>query len=311
MMFRWAVGGPVRACESMMAARYMLPDDPSPGELLLIAISVSGEVARTIEAVEIARQVGARTMAITANPQGSLASIADGSIVIDLPELPTAPGLLSYLGSLQAGYAIAAAMAPPGLGEELSRAMMQIPDLVKAWMAGEIETGTSMAQDIGPQGIVFLGSGPAAGAANFAAAKLIEASGEPAWARDVEEWAHLEYFCEPAGMCTWLLSGGGRAASREDEVETAAKMLKRHWVASRWRGDPDWPRWLGESLAPLALWVGPAAMAARRAELLGEQPFRGFGGGRDVREGGGASRIRSSRRVDLVQFDSPSKASSA
>jgi hypothetical protein len=64
-----------------------------------------------------------------------------------------------------------------------------------------------------------------------------------------------------------------------------------------------------EALSPLALWVGPAAFASRCATQLGEEAFRGFGGGRSVEEGGGASRIRSSQRMrgpedfNPVEFD--------
>ncbi len=144
--------------------------------------------------------------------------------------------------------------------------------------------------------VVFLGSGASHGAARFAAAKAIEAAGLAAWAQDVEEWAHLEYFCEPPSMATWLLSCQGRSSSREAEVIAAAERIGRRIRVSQWAAGAGWPQMARESLCPLVLWVGPALFAARAAEILGEAPFRGFSGGRERAEGGGASRIRTSQR---------------
>ncbi len=307
LTLRWSLGTPVRACDSMTAARYLLPEGRPEEGLCLVAISVSGEVARTVEAVEAAEEVGAATLAFTANPESTLASKAGRSLAIDLPDLPTAPGLLSYLGTLMAGFAFAAVRAREDLGQALMRVVGETASLLEDWIPGEVEQGIALAQEIQEQGMVYLGSGPAAGAANFAAAKLIEAAGEPAWAREVEEWAHLDYFCEPASMPTWLLSASGRCVSRETEVEAAAQTLGRRWACSRWEGGRGWPGWLREAISPLALWAGPAALAARRAELLGEQPFRGFSGGREAREGGGASRIRSSQRLAVSALEAPDR----
>ncbi len=307
LTFRWSLGIPVRACDSMSAARYLLPERRPEEGLGLVAISVSGEVARTVEAVEAAEDVGAVTLALTANPESTLASKAGQSLVIDLPDLPTAPGLLSHLGTLMAGFAYAAVRAREELGQALIQAIWETASLLEEWISAEVEQGIVLAQEIQERGMVYLGSGPAAGAANFAAAKLIEAAGEPAWARDVEEWAHLDYFCDPASMPTWLLSAGGRCASREVEVEAAAQALGRRWACSRWEGGRGWPGWLREAISPLALWAGPTALAAQRADLLGEHPFRGFGGGREAREGGGASRIRSSWRLPPAKLESPNR----
>jgi len=293
-----STGLPVRAASSLAAGRYLLPRDAhDPQSLMLIAISASGEVARTLEAAELARQCGAHTLAITTQAASALARAAEGRLVLALPELPVGPGLLSYLASLLLGCALAENWSTERVRGRLAGAITELPGRLEPWLAEQAEVGRALVEDLDPaRPIVFLGSGPAFGSAMFAAAKAIEAAGAAAWAQDVEEWSHVEYFSNPAEQILWLLSSGGRSADRETEVLAAAQAIGRRVQISRWQASVPQDSLLREAVAPLALWAGPAAFAERLAERLGELPFRGFAGGRDRREGGGASRIRSSPR---------------
>ncbi len=136
----------------------------------------------------------------------------------------------------------------------------------------------------------------------FSAAKIVESAGVNAWGQDVEEWAHIEYFSEPTTMPTWLLSAEGRSIGREREIETAARAIGRQLLVSRWSGWQGLDPRTREAISPLLLWAGPVAYAAELARILGEEPFRGFGGGRSHAEGGGASKIRSSERASSVKI---------
>lgn len=292
---------PVWGVPAMQAARYLLPRAGLDWQrMLVIGISVSGEVARTIEALEIAASRGAACLAITANPLSSLASAADLCLELQAPDLPPGPGLLSYLGTMLTAYAAARSLAAPQMKQLIDLQIGELPAALQRWLPEQIALGESFAQAVdGCSPPVFLGSGPAAGTALFAAAKLTEAAGEAAWAQDVEEWAHIEYFGDPPAAPVWLLSAGGRARGREDEVLAAARAIGRQVVVSRWHAadDRDWR--MHELLAPLVLWGGPAVFAETRARLSRALPFRAFGGGRAPAEGGGASRIRSSLRLTL------------
>jgi glucosamine--fructose-6-phosphate aminotransferase (isomerizing) len=297
-------GLPVRAASSLAAGRYLLPRHAhDPQSVMLIAISASGEVARTLEAAELARQCGTHTLAITTRPDSALAHAAGGRLVLALPELSEGPGLLSYLASLLLGYALAETWSPERVRGRLAGAITELPGRMDSWLAGEAGVGRALAEELDPgRPIIFLGSGPAFGSAMFGAAKVIEAAGATAWAQDVEEWAHVEYFSNPAEQILWLLSSGGRSTDRESEVLAAAQAIGRRVQISRWQAPGSEDRLLREAIAPLALWAGPAAFAERLAERLGELPFRDFAGGRDRREGGGPSQIRSSPRwKDLEQ----------
>lgn len=283
---------------SMYASRYLLPQlKERARHTLVIGISGSGEVARTIEALEVADHINAPTLAFTGDADSSLTQVAGNSIVLEGPDLPHGPGLISYLSSLLMGFGLIVHMAPASNKDGIDQALKQLISEMEGWILSRWDNGIEFAE--GPQeGLcVFLGSGPGFGSALFAAAKLLEASGEYAWGQDVEEWAHLEYFASSVPMRTWLLSANGRAASREAEVRAAAKAVGRNWHQDQWdKLKSDYGE-LNEILSPLVLWAGPSGYASAISEMLGEVPFRDFGGGRDRREGGGASRIRSSERV--------------
>jgi len=231
--------------------------------------------------------------------RGTISKTASKVLPVELPDFPPGPGLLSYLGSMLAGYALAARLCDDDSAQYLSKALERLPYILERWMPSQLELGRRFAREVQDGTCVLAGGGPAYASALFGAAKVIEAAGERAWAQELEEWAHLEYFCEPADMTTWILKADGRCRSREEEVSNAMQTIGRNLAVSSWDGGDDWHPLLRESLSPLALWVAPTAYADERSKLQDEVPFRGFGGGRDPKEGGGASRIRSSQRQDL------------
>ena len=293
----------VRAAPAMFAGRYLLPRMRARGvQGLVVGISASGEVARTIEALELANDGGFQTLAVTSNSRSTLAMTANRIIKISVPEMEVVPGILSYLASLLMGFALCAVLASEPADEEITAGITLLPQILDDWGTAQLEKVSRFGEKIiGREPIVFLGAGPAYGSALFAAAKVVEATGVQAWGQELEEWAHLEYFCEPAAMPTWFLSSGGRTNSRENELLTAAKEIGRKVIINRWAIKADLPRSTMEVLSPFGLWLGPSLFAATLSDQLEESPFRGFGGGRSAREGGGPSRIRSSARVKNFQ----------
>jgi glucosamine--fructose-6-phosphate aminotransferase (isomerizing) len=291
-------GRKIRSAPAMFMSRYLIPRlDSSTMQTLVIGISASGEVARTIEAIDLANDVGAITMAFTSNSESSLGKRAKVSLTAAVDSFP-GPGLLSYLASLLMGYASCATLASEEYREVICACMDELPSLLDEWIPSVIEMGKDFVLDTMMEtGGVFVAGGSLFGSAMFAAAKVIESVGAYAWAQELEEWAHLEYFCNPKQMPTWFLTAGGRTTSREQEIFEAAKVIGRRMMINRWEGLGHWSSTTREALAPLGLWAGPAACAANLAERMNEKPFRGFGGGRSSVEGGGASRIRSSIRL--------------
>jgi len=293
-----------RVGPALTVGRYRIPEiGQQKRRTLVIGISASGEIARTLEAIEIAKGLGALTMGLTSNPESSLATTADAFLFLPTPDLPHGPGLISYLGSLLMGYAICSLLTSDQRSKQISSSIERVPRELERWISEEQSRGWSFAKEIvDRENIVFLGSGPGRGSSMFSAAKIVESAGVNAWGQDVEEWAHIEYFSEPATMPTWLLSAEGRSIGRETEIESAARAIGRQLVVSRWSGWQGLDLRTREAISPLLLWAGPVAYAAELARLLGEEPFRGFGGGRSHAEGGGASKIRSSERVTSAQI---------
>lgn len=101
--FEALAGVPTEPQTALQAARFTaqaLPATGGPGSLV-IGISVSGSVARTAEALALARAAGAQTLALTAAPDGRLAQAAQRNFLVQAPDFadPTpngTPGVRSY-----------------------------------------------------------------------------------------------------------------------------------------------------------------------------------------------------------------------
>jgi glucosamine--fructose-6-phosphate aminotransferase (isomerizing) len=157
---------------------------------------------------------------------------------------------------------------------------------------------------------VFVGGGPLFGAALFSAAKVLEASGDPALGQDTEEWAHLQYFVGTTKTPTILLSANGFDADRMAEVARACRAIRRRTVAVVPEGENAISQYadvtlpvsggVRECFAPIVYSVAGELIAAARAGQIGATYFRGFGEGRTVDWADGASNIRGSHMIDEV-----------
>ena len=314
------------ALPAMELARYQTEGIAKsiPGSTLVIAISASGQVSRTIEALSLAKKAGAITVAATGNIDSPLAKISDYQIPTTIPSMPetdsglAVPGTRSFMVSLLALYHAAISFSEAArqisssdawaLREELNSLAEPARATIEANMV-KSQLLTERWLDAGH--FVYCGAGPNWGTSLFSAAKLLEASGDTAIAYDLEEWAHLEYFSRPKATPTFIISGGGRDQGRALEVATAAKTIGREVVIISPVGselnESEYAdvqmKMIGkvrEFFSPILSCIPGLLFAASRAESISEPYFRGFGGGRSSEEGGGISRIRSSRRLDEI-----------
>jgi glucosamine--fructose-6-phosphate aminotransferase (isomerizing) len=116
----------------MCISRYLIPDlGKTSQDTLLVGFSSSGEVARTIEALELGNEIGAQTLAITSDVESTLAETASIVLPVELPDLPTGPGLLSYLGSLLMGYALVARLCDDDSAQHLSKVLERLPVILE------------------------------------------------------------------------------------------------------------------------------------------------------------------------------------
>ena len=317
-------GIPTCALNAMEAARYetTLPRQQHPQDPLVLAISISGEVARTLEAAEQWRGRGASIVTLTANPASSLAQVATHCFEVTLPNVKGAsgPGVRSFFLAAQALYLLAVR-----LGEVRGRYTQEAAAALRAeWLASATTLeGALPALDLALAELAeewqelaryeLLGSGSARAAAAFGAAKLLEASGHPAVHQDVEEWAHLHYFAhDPANCGTLLLCPTNDAAySRARELEPFLQRLGRPYRAlTDARGAKDFaageaspaitlPTPPAAAFAPLYYCAALALFAAHLSEIRGADYGRGGRGGWQNSADGGTT--RSSRRLPIPE----------
>ena len=314
-------GMPTRALNAMAAARYetALPRRPAPQDPLVVAVSVSGGVARTIEAAEQWRARGAATTALTANADSDLARAADYVYELTLPQLAGAggPGVRSFLLAAQALYLWAVRLSEvrgritqDEAGAKRARWLESVAALADCLPGLDAALGQLAAEWQGLRRFELLGSGPARAAAAFGAAKILEASGHPAIRQDIEEWVHLQYFAHDPDECgVLLLSNASDAAySRAREIAPYLRRLGRPCRAfTDERGAAEFPPAIvlptppAAAFAPFLQCAALALFAARLSECCGAEYGRG-GRGRwqDCADG---RTTRQSARLPLPERD--------
>jgi glucosamine--fructose-6-phosphate aminotransferase (isomerizing) len=323
MAFEQLTGIPTFAQTAMELSRYSSRSfsQTGDGRILVLATSASGEVSRTVEAIDLARRAGATTIAITANVKSSLADSADLVLSTAIPSLPddpidiVVPGSRSYIVSLITLYSTAIALGlarnqqsqsgANNLAQELAGSAEAV-DWTIVNAAQTAKEASEHWQDAGAY--IFCGAGPNYGTALFSAAKFLEASGDHAVGQDLEEWAHLQYFSKVVTTPTTLISGGISDQDRASEIAVAARTIGRRLAIvapsrsplSEQQSDEDFIFRIApirEILSPLLTCIPGLLLASERSLLLGEPYFRDFSGGRSREGGGGISRIRTSNRI--------------
>ncbi|MEA4812091.1 MAG: SIS domain-containing protein [Anaerolineaceae bacterium] len=322
--FQKLTGLPVEIGTAMHMARYQAGFLPQTGPKtnLVIAISVSGEVSRTYEALKMFHEAGAYTVAFTATPESRLASAGDLLFKVPNPPFPSpvvtiVPGVRSFVLNQLALYlmAIQIGLSRGQLSKDEAEAYRKelhtVIDAIETCIQKNLTPAKVLAEKWKNENeYVFIGSGPNFGIALFSAAKILEASGDSALGQDVEEWAHLQYFEKETHTPTILISADERDSSRAAEVLVAAKALGRKvcvFVPEDASGllkladeNLTFPR-VREFFSPLLTQIPGELYAAFRSEAVGEPFFRNFEGGRSIQGGGGISRIRSSETWESWQ----------
>lgn len=322
LAFHQLAKAPTQALSSLTFSRYVAGFLPAtgPNTNLVIGVSVSGVVSRTIEALAMARQAGAVTVALTGSPSGPLGQTAAQVFETFVPPLPdemrglVVPGIRSYLASQ-----IALLMAALRIGEVRGalttaaadaerKQIAELADVIEATIRSCEPIVNELAQSWrGAAQFEFVGAGPLYGAAMFSAAKLLEASGDSAIAQETEEWSHLQYFAADADIPLILLSANQFDADRMAEIARAAQSIGRPTAlvstpeAAEISQYVDVilpiPRPIPERYASIVYSIPGELLAAARAESIDASYFRNFEGGRTVDWADGASRIRSSQMI--------------
>lgn len=238
--FQRYAGLRVEPMQALEFSRYFVRD--LPARSLVLAVSNSGEVTRTVEGASLARRHGARTIAITAAAGSSLAAAVDGVVLTRTPpnikqgidKVVVTPGTLTYLGSLVALYTLAFALGTQGgavAADEIAagrRELARTAEIVRQTIPAVTPLIDAYAGGAGARearGFYVLGGGPNYGTAHVAMAKLIEAVRSPAVAVEMEEWAHEQYFLTGSGTQSIVLAPRGACHDRALEQMRAMRAV--------------------------------------------------------------------------------------
>ncbi|MEP6637999.1 MAG: hypothetical protein ABJC39_01500 [Chloroflexota bacterium] len=216
-----------QALEALELTRYAvryIPSEPRPP--LLVAISYSGSVGRTIEAASTAQGFGWRTVALTGRREGRLAQAVE-PILMDVPTFGFSPGTSTYVAMLTALYTLGAELATvAGRDRGAARANAALeaaPELARETIRLATGPAKLAAELIAAAGTsTFLGSGPHRASAEFGAAKLFEGPQRYGVAQQLEEWAHEQYFV--SGPTTPIIVVGPSGAARDRAGELLGEM---------------------------------------------------------------------------------------
>ena len=261
---------------------------------LLVAVSNSGAAARVAEAATLWRGAGAKVLAVTKNEAGRLAGIADRKLLLPVPELPNAPGVGPYLFAVLALELLAIRFGEvklaitmdeaQALRAELKSLLARLENVVADLDAPALEVAATIS---GRQLVEFVGGGPSFAVAEYGAAKLLEAAGRHALARDLEEWTHLNYFDNAPSKIGTVLVVPANSPTQGRAVELIAYMHKlgRSLVVVGGGEAADLAQRLGHAVlavpaiaerwSPLFTSIAPALLAAHLSALDGAEYGRG------------------------------------
>jgi glutamine---fructose-6-phosphate transaminase (isomerizing) len=209
-------GRPALALRSLDASRY---GSLGSGDLVVV-VSVSGEVSRTIEAARRATESGAMTVAITAGLESSLAASCDASIGIPRPIDRSIPHSRDYTLTLLALACLTEGLAGGPLPE-----LDLLPAITGAIVDRSLEAATP-AREEGAR-TWFLGAGPDRATAMFGALKFWEAAGMEAWWDDLEEFGHGSQLMARPNDRVVLIAAGAGAHRALEMVEGLERMGMR------------------------------------------------------------------------------------
>ncbi len=264
MAFETLAGIPTHPLPAMQFSRYAIRTlrRDFPRSPLVVGISTSGEVARTIEALTLARQHGALTVALTGNSESRAARAAEKVLAVSTESYGRSPGVRTYAMSLLSLYLLAirlgevAARYTQAEADDRRAELLGMADVIEATITASAQAARAIgAETGGAPNFVFVGSGPNYATALFGAAKMVEAAGKHVIGQEMEEWAHLQYFSKEAETPTILIAPPGESHDRAAELAQIMRHLGRRIIAVVAEDDHD--------IAPLADAVLPIRGAVR------------------------------------------------
>lgn len=173
---------PLGALDLLLGSRRLTAADR------VIAISMSGNVDRTVAAAQAAQAAGAGMLALVNGGGGRLSQVTGARLSLEVTDVaPFLCGTSSYTATVAALMLFAAgAVGRP----EATKALRAVPAAIEAALTCGFDEPV-------PTGVRLLSAGADSGTVRYGAAKFVELTRIPAWASDLEEFAHSQYWAMP------------------------------------------------------------------------------------------------------------------
>ncbi len=285
----------VEAIEALEFSRYTV--DYLPKGSLVISISAGGDKSRSVEALRLAKQNGAVTIALTGTQGSPLTKEADQVIFQNEKEFRAIPP--DGEGTFAVGNYIASAIVLYHLGFELGRVagkldqkayedlistILRAPKIIHETIAAHEQSVMEFAKSVKQAPAYYiLGGGPSYATALFMAAKLFEMPQLLGVPVELEEWAHEQYFLTRPGTALWVIAPPGNSIDRIREQMLGAKDMGARIVAVCDQNDVETQRLadvafpitgeLPEEFSPLTYCVPGELFAVNLSRALGKKAF--------------------------------------
>lgn len=186
----------------------------------VIAISMSGNVDRTVEAASAARSAGASVVAlVNSRDGGRLRQIASAMISLDIDDVaPFLCGTATYTATVLALMLLISGAAD-------GRPDIDLSEVLHAQQVALQASDPVIGRLAVPSGVRMLSAAAEMGTAAYGAAKLVELTRLPAWSADLEEFAHSQYWSMPSTDLVVTVATNPLLAMYADEACAALSEL--------------------------------------------------------------------------------------
>ena len=212
---------------------------PVSKDTLVIGLSSSGQTARIVEGLLLARSHGAQTVALSNTPESPVMRAGELALVVHAKRRgwPTQSSTSAMAVLYQLGLELAKSRGVRGaLVDQLEVGLRRTPDEIAATLKDNDAIVAALAQaEIEHRTVLYAGGGPSFACATFGAAKFAECTPDHGIAIPLEEFHH--YHSQKRGESLFLIAPRGPSLARAIDTARAGRAQGGRVYALVTRGD--------------------------------------------------------------------------
>jgi glutamine---fructose-6-phosphate transaminase (isomerizing) len=241
---------------------------------LLVAYSQSGRTPEIVTAAQLARERGARVLAVTNDIDSPLAAAADAVLALGTGPERAVPATKTVTAQLLASVAVACAVARPGHEPVAFDALAALPNAVATVLADDNPARELAARWAGQRRLLVVARGLGYAAAQETALKIRETAGVFAQGMSSADLLHGPIASVDPALPVLLLDAGGPGGA--DVAELADRLISMGidvaWCAARPDAALPLTAGLPEALATIVATVRGQQLALEWSRAIGVDP---------------------------------------